>query len=117
MNNYKKIIFLGLMIVSCASRALTGNELLADLLRDDTSYQYGYSSGYLGGVLAISTVFQGGNYLCIPDGVTNRQSIDVIKNYLQNSPEKRHLDASLLIYSALAKTWPCPKQMPANKSK
>lgn len=98
------------MMISFVSQAETGNELLSDLQRDDVSYQYGYGSGYVAGVIETSTLLQGDINICMPANVTIKQGIDVVKKYLQNTPEERHLGGSILIYSALLKAWPCPKK-------
>lgn len=116
MKNLIKAIFSASILASSASHALTGNEMLADLQRNDVSYEYGYSSGVLVGVVEISSAFQSSN-LCIPEGVSNKQINDVVKSNLQMAPERRHMNASFLAYMALIKTWPCPKNNLPSKSK
>lgn len=96
------------MIISGPSFALTGNELFADLKRNDVSYEYGYSSGFLFGAVQKS-VLEAKKIYCIPAGVTNRQLIDVTINYLQSSPEIRNLPAIILIEMGFMRAWPCSK--------
>ncbi len=103
-------------LTSSTAQAITGNEMLADLQRNDISYEYGYSTGLIAGVYETSQRFQG-KYLCIPEGVSNKQIIDVVKASLISNPEKRHMDASYLVYMILAKSWPCLQNNPAIKSR
>ena len=45
--------------------------------------------------------------ICRPDGVTVGQIVDIIKKFLADSPQIRHLQAQTLIYGALTKAFPC----------
>lgn len=45
--------------------------------------------------------------ICMPTGVTMGQTVDVVKKWLQNSPENRHMDAAFLVLIALRKGFPC----------
>lgn len=108
MKKFKLFIFLSFLVISGPSLALNGNELFADLKRNDVSYEYGYGSGFLIGAIQKSTLETRKLY-CIPAGVTQRQIIDVTINYLQNSPEIRNLPAIILIEMAFMKAWPCTK--------
>lgn len=47
--------------------------------------------------------------ICQPAGVTGDQIIDVVKKFLEENPERRHEDASALVYSALFDAFPCPE--------
>ena len=108
MKTFKIFCFLYFLIISGPSLALTGNELFADLKRNDVSYEYGYSSGFLFGAVQKS-VLETKKIYCIPSGVTQRQIIDVTINYLQNSPEIRNLPAIILIEMGFMRAWPCSK--------
>lgn len=108
MKKFKIFIFLSFMLISGLSLAFTGNELFADLKRNDASYEYGYSSGFLLGAFQKSALEAKKTY-CTPSGVTHRQLIDVTINYLQNSPEIRNLPAIILIEMGFIKAWPCSK--------
>ncbi len=44
---------------------------------------------------------------CVPDAATFQQIVDVIKLYLVNRPERRHLPAWQLIGEAVDQAWPC----------
>lgn len=110
MKIFKNILAGVTLAISAIANAYTGNELLADIQREDFMYSHGYSNGYVAGVFNTSFILQGGINICFPDNVTIKQGIDVVKKYLQSTPEERHLDGSVLIYSAFLKAWPCPKR-------
>ena len=56
--------------------------------------------------------------ICAPESVQLRQAVDIVKQWLTNNPDKRHLSAALLTYHALRQVWPCKKEslMPGGKS-
>ena len=47
--------------------------------------------------------------LCLPNKVTNGQATDILAKYLINNPGKRHLDISILFFTAMGQAFPCPK--------
>lgn len=86
----------------------TGNELKKDL--DDPVYGAQYGFGYIVGV---TDVLLNIGYICLPSGesgVRAGQIKDVVKKYLSENPEKLHMKAERLVYSALSVNWTCPKQ-------
>jgi hypothetical protein len=46
---------------------------------------------------------------CMPDGVTLGQGLLVVLKYLQDHPEKLHLDQAVLTTQAFEKAFPCTK--------
>jgi hypothetical protein len=46
---------------------------------------------------------------CLPKEIRGFTLVDIVKQYLTNHPEKRHLTASYLITSALLESYPCPE--------
>jgi hypothetical protein len=44
---------------------------------------------------------------CIPGGVIPGQLMEIVKRYLEQNPDKRHLAAPVLINMALNKNFPC----------
>lgn len=44
---------------------------------------------------------------CIPDGVSNGQVGDIVFQWLEDHPEKRHYLASELVVVALSEAFPC----------
>jgi hypothetical protein len=69
------------------------------------SYIEGVSDGFLVG----ETIGKTPKYLqvCIPDGVTRGQMGRVVVAFLKNHPEKLHVNAGTLVYTALNKAFPC----------
>ena len=49
-------------------------------------------------------------YICTPAEIDGSQLRDIVKRYLADNPESRHLFASVHVYAALAKAYPCPQQ-------
>ncbi len=45
--------------------------------------------------------------VCVPAGAQLRQLVDIAVLYLRARPEKRHLDASFLVFDALKEKFPC----------
>ena len=45
--------------------------------------------------------------ICMPNGVTNRRLIDIVKNYVRDNPKKRGQPASGIVFFALTDTFPC----------
>lgn len=48
-----------------------------------------------------------GRSFCIPGGVSAVQVTDVVRKFLEDTPQHRHLDASLLIARSLRVAFPC----------
>jgi hypothetical protein len=104
----KKLLLCVALCVTTTVHAsfLTGNDLLQRINSGD-HIPYAVALGYIQGV---GDAYDGGSH-CLPDGVTVGQLKDVVKNFLEASPEVRHRPADLIIYAIFKNTWPC-----ANKS-
>lgn len=65
--------------------------------------------GYLTAVLDMlgSGVEVGGRRACVPPGVDQNQMVDLVKGYIQEHPESRHLPAYVLISRAFSVHFPC----------
>lgn len=48
--------------------------------------------------------------LCIPQGATTSQALDVVLKYLDRHPGRRHDSMAVLSWEAIADAWPCKKQ-------
>jgi hypothetical protein len=101
-------LIIALLLASPAAPAkaefFTGNDLLARM--KGTTMEQVQALGYVQGVVdAYSSVV-----ICPPDNVTAGQVRDMIKNYLENLPAKRHFSADSLIGEALEKVWPCKQK-------
>ena len=98
---------IALCVALCATTAQatyqTGNDLLKHLRDPDQGMQM-YPTGY---IIGIADAFNGGSH-CIPEGVQVRQVRDVVKNFLEQTPEIRHRPGDVIVYVILKNTWPCP---------
>jgi len=106
-----KKLLVTLLFVPAMARAefFTGNDLLARM--NGTTLEQVQALGYVQGVVdAHSSVI-----ICPPSNVTAGQVRDMIKNYLDNSPAKRHYSADVIIGDALEKVWPCKQNRGGNK--
>lgn len=77
---------------------------------DGTYYQANaYCLGYILGVTDTLTTVRmtnSRNY-CVPENVTAGQLRDIVVQYLQRTPEKRHLSADFLVISAIDLAFNC----------
>ena len=60
----------------------------------------------LGFVLGIADAFRGSE-ICLPANVQARQPYDLVHQWLQANPDKRHLEAAVIVLAVLSRTWPC----------
>lgn len=79
-----------------------GNELV-EYCDESNIYDAGICFGY---VIGISDGIDR-KVACIPDGVTARQVMSIVKKYLKENPEVHHFKAQYLIGLALMKAFPC----------
>lgn len=101
----KKFLVTLLAFVSLSIFAQTkqdGNELLKIINGPD--FHQMFAIGYIRGVAD--------HMPCIPAEVTNGQSVDVVKKYLESNPETRHEYMGNLVIKALNKAYPCKKTAP-----
>jgi hypothetical protein len=71
----------------------------------------GLCVGYVGGV--IDTLVDQATEFCVPQGPSGAipdQLVDVVKLYLRDHPEIRHLPAANIVTSALKEKFPCNPQ-------
>jgi hypothetical protein len=76
-----------------------------DIAKGQAGFLEGACEGYIIGAVD-STI----RMYCIPkgeSGVQNGQAIDIVKLYLRNHPEKRHLLGSDLVAIAMKDKFPC----------
>jgi Rap1a immunity proteins len=45
--------------------------------------------------------------VCLPNGVTTRQAVAVVVQYIDKRPARMHQDFKILAVEALAAAWPC----------
>jgi len=103
-----------LPVLACAPAAAgfdTGNRLHEDC-RSENYFNRGYCGGYVTGIVdTIEALQQSGvlpaSALCLPEGATKGQLVDVVSKYFGEHPERRHLDAGSLVPEALNAAFPC----------
>lgn len=81
--------------------ALTGNELKG-YLGNDVGLNKGIAYGYMEGVIDARA-----REICLPNGVSKGQMIDIVVNYLNAHPEVLHQPADDIVFFAITKAWPC----------
>lgn len=86
------------------AQVLTGNDLLQRITSDNPGMK-SIALGYVGGV----TDSLGGDVFCAPDGVTLAQAVDMVRKWLTDNPEHRHMSAAVLVAVILQRAWPCRK--------
>ena len=67
----------------------------------------GHCGGYIGGVV---DAFDTARVFCVPQGETDVKSgqlVEVVKLYLRDHPEMRHLPAADLVTAAIKEKFPC----------
>ena len=87
--------------IGCAE-FLDGNGLLSRM-NDSEAIPRVAALGYVQGAADVYA----GTKICMPKNVTAGQARDVVKQYLEINPEKRHYSADSLVLNALAQVWPC----------
>lgn len=94
------------------AQQITGNELY-QWLSEAKSSQAGITSdgqqtniarGY---VLGVTETLVSSKIICIPDGITRDQILDIMPMMLHARPQLRHLNANRLVASALHDVFPC----------
>ena len=94
-----------LMVCSTAQAQFqSGNDLHKDI-HDSSPQSNMYALGYIVGVTDAFI----GTAICIPQGVSQGQLMDVVKNFLNRAPQARNLPANVLVMVAVEEHWPCPK--------
>jgi hypothetical protein len=66
-----------------------------------------YAAGVFDSVLMVEHYTSLPPVFCASEGVTTRQANDIMCNYLEKSPEDRHLTAASLAANAFHEAWPC----------
>ena len=116
-----------LLILSTLCHASTasmdGNDLLKKcaswwgVKKDVEKVDYldtGFCAGYLAGVMDVEAMWKGvedkeskSSHYCKPEEVTNGQVLQIIKKWLNDSPDKLHWRADTIIHQALLAAFPC----------
>ena len=107
---------LGFLVSGFPAQAegLDGNFLFSSCNDPAESFTQGWCVGLISGTAAmidLENMEQGATHYwksCRPKGSTNGQLLDVVKKYLTEFPEKRHLNGTMLILIAFGRAFPCP---------
>jgi hypothetical protein len=100
----KLILATALLAGSAHAEFLSGNELLSRI--NGTGIDQALALGYVMGVFDV----QHSSGVCPPGQVTAGQVRDIVKNYLERTPQNRHMTADVLTLVALGIVWPCKQQ-------
>jgi hypothetical protein len=88
-----------------------GNSLLSKCSGTDY-YSEGICDGYIRGVAdafeAAANFFKPFKS-CVPNGITQKQLVDVAVKFLKDNPQERHTSSAAQVFVAMNKAWPCPK--------
>lgn len=79
-----------------------GNKLL-NHIKAESMYRQGMALGY---VMGVHDTFQSVNH-CPPPNAQAGQMIDMVENYLNNVPARRHESADTLVLHVLKTAFPC----------
>ena len=104
-----------LVCLPAAARAdVDGNELWR-LCTSKGTRANGLCYGYVTAIAEVARESDGlyGHRACLPEHTTRRQTVEVVKRYLEQHPEQRHYGASSLVAEALAGAFPCKQQLQA----
>ncbi|MGC9323879.1 MAG: Rap1a/Tai family immunity protein [Desulfomonilia bacterium] len=99
---------------------LTGDELLQECsgalssgdpkdLEDSACMDY--IAGFLDSYAVVTSSYPNAALFCLPkEGISDHQTIRIVVKWLEEHPEKLHLNAGKLITEALQDAFPCPKK-------
>ena len=94
-----------------AGSNLTGNDLLERCSESASAnpIQWGVCLGY---VMAVADALGLGRPIngaraCLPPDVTGAQMMDVVRQWLDRNPARRHINGAALVVTALQQAFPC----------
>jgi hypothetical protein len=108
------VVLSSLAVAGTAEAGIKGNLLLEWCQADTPDPGLHFTDlalcrGYIVGVSDALTLMNQ-RLLCVPEGVDGGQEIDILKLWLRDHPEKRHLPAVGLVAAALNEKFPCKAQ-------
>jgi hypothetical protein len=104
------------VVLAClpaTARAMTGNDLWSYCAAPDNYAAKNLATGVCDAhvtAIADSMLAPGGVWgrrACFPEHSNMGQSFDIVKRYLDQHPEQRHLSASALVAKAIGDAFPC----------
>jgi hypothetical protein len=84
--------------------------LRADDIRTDANsgLEQGLCLGIIEALLNLGKHVAPPSQICVPDGTTLSQAIDVVIAYIENNPDKLRLQFAALAHLSLQDAFPCP---------
>lgn len=106
------IFLLPVLSFSLESHAMSGNDLMAFLKGGKSESIVGLS--YLDGITSSNFAYESISardkfkpFFCMPSNATVKQASAVVMKHMEAHPEQLHEDASILVLTALSRSWPC----------
>jgi hypothetical protein len=93
-----------LMASSAHAEFYTGNEI-HNYMSSSKSHERSLALGFVAGVHDVYSDIS----ICAPGNATLGQLHDVVKQYLEATPQRRHLTAQELIRDVLSAAYPCAR--------
>lgn len=87
-----------------------GNDLLESCSSPKSSGHFGICVGQIAAYVRAYSFAQAagmGPVYCMPEKATVGQTIDIVLQFLQANPGKRHAGGEVIFLAALSETWPC----------
>lgn len=98
------LLSLTLLCGSAHAEFIDGNKLLSDM-----NGSHGFQMSALGYVMGVADALQGA-VVCMPPSVTSGQVLDMVRNYLTNTPAIRHFSGDAIVSHVLKASWPCAER-------
>ena len=86
----------------------TAEDVAKHCFKTKSSYSEGVCLGYIAGTLDSMYKAYPQQFHCVPD-ITLGQAEKVILKYLDDHPEKLHIDGSIIVQQAIKEAFPCQK--------
>lgn len=85
-----------------AADAILNGDKLHELCEDPKE-----SALCLGYIIGVADALVNDGSFCVPDGATGGQMEEIVKRYLREHSERRHIGAASFVVSALQERFPC----------
>jgi len=86
------------------------------------TFKSGYCSGWAMGVVegvslaeAQHQIPRGAQLVCAPEGNSPNQTVQIVRKYVSDHPEKEHIPMNMIATQALAGAFPCTDQKQAQR--
>lgn len=86
------------------------------------TFKSGYCSGWATGVVegvnlseARHQIPRSAKLVCAPEGISPNQTVQIVRKYVTDHPEKEHIPMTMIATQALAGAFPCADQTQAQR--